>query len=48
MRIAPEPAVLHWLNASDANQLYLATITIAEISYGLKILPVVESEWADR
>ncbi len=39
MRVAPEPAVLHWLNASDASQLCLATITIAEISYGLQILP---------
>ena len=39
MRVAPEPAVLHWLNASDASELYLATITIAEISYGLQMLP---------
>jgi len=39
MRVAPEPAVLHWLNGSDASQLYLATITIAEISYGLQVLP---------
>jgi predicted nucleic acid-binding protein len=39
MRVAPEPAVLYWLNASDASQLYLATTTIAEISYGLQILP---------
>ena len=39
MRVAPEPAVLDWMNASEASHLYLATITIAEISYGLQILP---------
>jgi predicted nucleic acid-binding protein len=39
MRVAPEPAVLRWLNAIDSSELYLATITIAEIAYGLQILP---------
>ena len=39
MRVAPAPDVLKWLNDSDASDLYLSTITIAEISYGLQILP---------
>lgn len=39
MRVAPEPAVLKWLNNSDASDLYISTITIGEISYGLQIMP---------
>jgi hypothetical protein len=39
MRPAPESTVLEWLNDSDSAQLFLSTVTIAEICYGLSILP---------
>ena len=39
MRIVPDPGVLRWLNESETGDLYLSTITIAEVSYGLQILP---------
>ncbi len=39
MRIVPDPGVLRWLNESETSDLYLSTITIAEVSYGLQILP---------
>ena len=39
--MAPSPvnSVLDWLNNHDTSLLYLSTITIAEIGYGLRILP---------
>ncbi len=39
MRPQPSPAVLRWLNAQDSNLLFIATITLAEIGYGLRVLP---------
>ena len=39
MRIVPDAGVLRWLNESETSDLYLSTITIAEVSYGLQILP---------
>lgn len=39
MRPAPLPAVVEWLNEQDSAQLLLSSITIAEIGYGLEILP---------
>lgn len=39
MSKTPSQAVLDWLNEQDAETLYLTTITIAEIGYGLRILP---------
>jgi toxin FitB len=39
MRVAPDQAVLNWVNGTDANLLYLSTVTIGEIAYGLGILP---------
>ena len=39
MRIVPDTGVLRWLNESETSDLYLSTITIAEVSYGLQILP---------
>lgn len=35
----PSEAVIQWLNEQDTETLYLTTITIAEIGYGLRILP---------
>ena len=39
MRIAPNDSVLQWLNTSKSTHLYLSQITIAEITYGLRIMP---------
>lgn len=39
MRVAPDHAVLNWINRTDTNLLYLSTVTIGEIAYGLGILP---------
>ncbi len=39
MRASPAPAVVSWLNDQDTSALFLTTITIGEISYGLQVLP---------
>jgi toxin FitB len=39
MRGLPDPAVVAWLNAQDATALFFSTISIAEIAYGLRIMP---------
>ena len=39
MRVAPTPAVLTWLNEQDSTTLFVSTVTIAEIEYGLRVLP---------
>ncbi len=39
MKSAPSRTVLDWLNAQDTASLYVTTITLAEISYGLRLLP---------
>ena len=39
MKTAPFRTVLDWLNAQDAASLYVTTITLAEIGYGLRLLP---------
>jgi toxin FitB len=35
----PAQSVLEWLNAQDAVNLYLTTVSIAEISFGLRVMP---------
>jgi len=40
MTSPPSSAVLQWLNDQNAASLYLTSITIAEISYGLSVLPM--------
>jgi len=40
MASPPSGAVLRWLNQQDVASLYLTSITIAEISYGLNVLPM--------
>ncbi|MFO7543759.1 MAG: PIN domain-containing protein, partial [Thiobacillus sp.] len=40
MRPQPSPAVLDWLNTQDSNLLFITTVTLAEIRYGLRVLPV--------
>jgi len=39
MAPSPKTVVLEWLNSYDTVLLFLSTITIAEIGYGLRILP---------
>ncbi len=39
MAPAPVRAVIEWLNSQETVTLYLSTITIAEIGYGLWVLP---------
>ena len=39
MTSPPASQVLYWLNAQDVASLYLSTITIAEIGYGLRAMP---------
>ena len=39
MTSQPENSVLQWLNNQPPSQLYLTTITIAEITYGLGAMP---------
>src|SRR5437762_9120171 len=39
MKLSPAPEVVAWLNDQDASALFLTTITIGEIGYGLEALP---------
>lgn len=39
MAPAPPPTVIDWLNRQETVRLYLSTITIAEIGYGLWVMP---------
>ena len=39
MKPTPVQGVSGWLDAEETASLYLSTITIAEICYGLRILP---------
>ena len=39
MAPAPPNSVLNWLNLQDTVTLFLSTITVAEIGYGLRVLP---------
>ncbi|MDP2878127.1 MAG: type II toxin-antitoxin system VapC family toxin [Sulfuricella sp.] len=45
MHPQPSPAVLNWLNAQDGNQLFITTVTLAEVGYGLRILPDGQRRW---
>jgi predicted nucleic acid-binding protein len=45
MRAQPAPSVLTWLNAQDSNQLFITTVTLAEIGYGLRMLPEGQRRW---
>jgi predicted nucleic acid-binding protein len=39
MKSSPSANVIGWLDQQEAMQLYISTITIAEISYGINVLP---------
>ena len=39
MKLSPNPSVIDWLNRQETATLYLSTTTLAEIGYGLHIMP---------
>lgn len=39
MSQSPEPNVINWVNNQDSLALFVSTITIAEINYGLRVMP---------
>ena len=39
MRSAPEPSVVAWLDAQAAETLYLSTVSLAELLFGVAALP---------
>jgi predicted nucleic acid-binding protein len=39
MRPLPSAAVLNWLNSQESILLFVTTVTLAEIGYGLRVLP---------
>ncbi len=39
MKPAPHPAVLAWLNAQAAETLYISSVTLAELLFGIRTLP---------
>jgi predicted nucleic acid-binding protein len=39
LKAAPEPAVLAWLDRQDIETLFLSTISLAELRYGVAALP---------
>lgn len=39
LRIDPEPAVVEWLDAQADETLYLTTVTLGELRYGIAALP---------
>jgi predicted nucleic acid-binding protein len=39
LKLGGDPAVLAWLDAQDVASLYLSTISLAELRFGIAILP---------
>lgn len=39
MKPWPSPAVASWLNSQESPTLFLTTITVGEIGYGLRVMP---------
>lgn len=39
MKPSPSATVVDWLNRQEAVELYLTSVTIGEVSYGLRLLP---------
>ena len=39
MKPSPKPSLVDWLNRQETATLYLSTITLAEIGYGLHAMP---------
>lgn len=45
MRPSPQSTVVQWLNTQEPSVVYISTITIAEIEYGLQVLPEGQKRW---
>ena len=39
MKVSPSKWVIEWLNAQESSSLFLSTVTIGEIEFGLRVLP---------
>jgi toxin FitB len=39
LKLKPEAAVIHWLNAQEPQTLYLTTINLAELLSGVDVMP---------
>jgi toxin FitB len=39
MRPEPSPAVIDWLSQHSSDELYVTTVTLGEILYGIELLP---------
>ena len=39
MRASPDPAVMEWVSQRDADDLYVSSISEAELWYGVELLP---------
>lgn len=39
MKSSPSPMVVAWLNSQESSALFLTTISIGEIVYGLRVMP---------
>jgi predicted nucleic acid-binding protein len=39
MKVSPAPAVVSWMNSQDTSALFLTTVTLGEIRFGLRVLP---------
>ena len=44
LRPAADPAVLSWLDQQDIETLYLTSITVAELRFGIAVLPSGKKE----
>lgn len=40
MRADPAPVVLHWVDKQDPGQLWLTSVTVRELIYGIERLPI--------
>ena len=39
MRAKPDPIVIQWFNKQSSRDLYVSVITLAEIGFGLRVMP---------
>lgn len=39
MKVSPSKWVVEWLNALESNSIFISTVSIGEIAFGLRVLP---------
>lgn len=39
VKLRPDPGLIHWMEETDEDRIFLSAITIAELSYGIERLP---------